>query len=60
MASLITPLCRVRRVDQFAYLICLNQTPDVKVIGFANFNVSKLTHTVQTGLVYWSDRFKQI
>jgi hypothetical protein len=50
MANLIAPLRRARRVDQFTYLICLNRTPDEKVMRFENFQISESTHTGQTGM----------
>jgi hypothetical protein len=60
MAILITPLRRARRVDQFAYLIYPNQSPDEKVMRFESFLISEPTHTSLTGLAYKSNRSKQI
>jgi hypothetical protein len=50
MANLIAPLHRARRVDQFLYLICLNQTPDEKAMGFGSFQIFEPTHTGQTSM----------
>jgi hypothetical protein len=60
MANLIEPSRRAHRVDQFPYLICLNWTPDEKVMGFRSFQISKLIHTSQTGFAYRLDRYEQI
>jgi hypothetical protein len=37
MASLIAPLRRAHRVHQLLYLICPNQTPNEKLMGFESF-----------------------
>jgi hypothetical protein len=42
MASLIAPLHRAHQVDQFLYLICPNQTPNKKVMGFEKFKIFEL------------------
>jgi hypothetical protein len=49
MASLIAPLRMAHRVDQLSYLICPNQTPDEKVIGFESFHISESTHPSHIG-----------
>jgi hypothetical protein len=58
MASLIAPLCRDRRVDQFSYLICPNRTLDEKIMRFRNIQISELTHNGQTGVAYRLDRYE--
>jgi hypothetical protein len=45
MAILIAPLHMVHRVDQFPYIICPNQTPDEKIMGFKKFQIFEPTHT---------------
>jgi hypothetical protein len=57
---LIAPLRRANRVNQFPRLICPNQTPDEKVIGFGSFQISEPTHTSQTDFAYRSDRYEKI
>jgi hypothetical protein len=37
MTSLIASLRKACRVDQFSYLICPNQTPGEKIMGFRSF-----------------------